>query len=339
RNETVLLNSDTTGHYVVNYDEQLRHRIISHLEDGRLSDIQRAQFLNEQMMLARGGHISSASLIELLALYVDESNEKVWDIMSLAISDLKKFVETDEKAEDKLRKFVGNLASRQFDRLGMTARENESEDDTKMRATIIACMAYSEDPRVIVALRELYGHNPLDELDPELRAIVIGSIVKYSDDDSLIEHLIAQYRTSSSSELKSDIASGLTATKRPEIVSKLLEHLKDAATIRKQDLIRWYVGLLSGRYGRALTWRWMRDEWPWIESAFDGDKSYDYFPRYSASLLTTREQLDEYAAFFTPLRDNPALTRTIDMGLLDLTGRIELLERDSPAVIAALYDL
>jgi len=339
RNDTVLLNSDTTGHYIVNYDDQLRHRIISHLEDGKLSDIQRAQFLNEQMMLARGGHISSASLIETLALYIDESNDKVWDIMSLAISDLKKFVETDEAAEKKLRTFVGNLARRQYERLGMKARDNESEDDTKMRATILSCMAYSEDPQVIEALQALYSEHSLDDLDPELRALIVSSVVKNSTDDSLIEHLVSHYRTSNSSELKSDINAGLTATKRPEVIAELLTLLKDAATIRKQDLIRWYVGLLSSRYGRELTWRWMRDEWPWIESAFDGDKSYDYFPRYSATLLTTRDQLEEYTAFFTPLRDNPALTRTIDMGLLDLRGRIELLEHDTPAVVAALHDL
>jgi len=339
RTETLLLNSDNTGHYIVNYDEQLRHRIISDLEDGDLSDVQRAQFLHEQMMLARGGHISSASLIELLALYIDETNEKVWDIMSLAISDLKRFVETDELAEQKLRTFVGNLASRQYKRLGIVAREGEPEDDTKMRATIVACMAYSEDSEVIASLRELYEHHALDELDPELRGIVISTIVKHGNDKQLIEQLIVQYRTSTSSELKGDITSGVTATKQPEFIMRLLGLLKDSATVRKQDLIHWYVALLGNRYSRNLTWRWMRDEWPWIEAAFDGDKSYDYFPRYSASILTTGEQLEEYTAFFAPLRDNPALTRTIDMGLLDLKGRIELLERDATAVIPALHDL
>lgn len=339
RTDPLILNSDNTGHYIVNYDESLRHRIITQLERGALSDIQRAQFLNEQMMLARGGYISSASLLELLALYGDESNEKVWDMMALAISDLKKFVEKDAAAEQKLRTFVGNLARNQYKRLGLEPRHEESEEDTKLRATIVGCMAYSEDASVIKALRDEFAVHSLDELNPELRSTIISAVVRNSDDDTLIDTLIAQYRTSSSSELRNDIMNGLSATRNSEVIKQLLAHFKDSGTIRKQDLVHWYVVTLSNRFGRTLVWRWLRDEWPWIEGVFDGDKSYDYFPRYTATVLTDRAQLAEYRAFFEPLRANTALTRTIDMGIRDLQGRIEILERDTPAVVTALHEL
>jgi aminopeptidase N len=339
RNDALYLNSDATGHYIVHYDETLRRRILSDLEQGKLTDVQRAQFLNEQMVLARGGVISSASLIELLTLYANESNERVWDTMALAISDLKKFVDRDEAAERSLRDFTARLAQQQYERLGLSAQENESEDDTKLRTTIVGCMVYGENPDVIEALRQQFDATPLDELDPELRGLIISSTVRSSETRALIDTLMTTYRTTHSSELQGDIATGLASTKRRETIERLLSLLKDEHTVRKQDLIRWYVALLSNKYGRTLTWRWMRDEWPWINAAFDGDKSYDYFPRYSASLLTTRDQLDEYRNFFTPLRANPALTRTIDMGLLDLEGRIALLERDTPAVVEALRNL
>jgi len=339
RNDTLYINSDNTGHFIVHYDETLRHRIISDLAGGKLTDIQRAQFLHEQLMLARGGYMSSSSLLELLALYSEESNEKVWDIMTLAIAELKKFIERDEPAEKKLRAFVGQLASKEYQRLGLDAKEGESEDDTKLRSTIVGCMVYSEDMAVIAELRRRYEESPLDELDPELRSLMISSLVRNSDDDALIDHLLQAYRTASSSDLKNDITSGLSATKRVEVISRLLPLLKDENTIRRQDVVHWYVALLGNKYGRVVTWQWLRDEWSWIETAYEGDKSYDYFPRYAASLLTTREQLDEYRTFFVPQRANAALTRTIDMGLLDLEGRIDLLERDAPAVIDALHKL
>lgn len=338
RTDTLYLNSCNTGHFIVHYDDALRHRIISDLKDGRLDDITRAQFLNEQMMLARGGIVSSASLIELLALYSDESNEKVWGMMALALSDLKKFVEHDARAERSLRQFTADLARPQYERLGLDARKDESEDDTKLRATILGCMAYGEDPHVIETLRQRYATTPLDQLEPETRDIVMATAVKYGN-DTLVDQLIHDYRTSSSQELQNDIVGAIAATTHPEVFARLLPLLKEESTVRKQDLIRWFVAFLASRYGRSASWRWMRDEWHWIESAFDGDKSYDYFPRYSAGLLNSREQLEEYRAFFTPLRDNPALTRTIDMGLLDLEGRIDLLERDTPAVVAALNNL
>ena len=53
----------------------------------------------------------------------------------------------------------------------------------------------------------------------------------------------------------------------------------------------------------------------------------------------TRAQLEEYKQFFTPLRADKALTRAIDMGLLDLEGKLSLIERDAPGVIAALSNV
>ncbi len=67
--------------------------------------------------------------------------------------------------------------------------------------------------------------------------------------------------------------------------------------------------------------------------------SYDEFPRYTAITLVTKEQLDEYIAFFTPLKKIPALKRNIEIGIGDLTGKVELIARDGPAVRAALLKL
>ena len=143
------------------------------------------------------------------------------------------------------------------------------------------------------------------------------------------------YRKSSDAELKSIIASAVTSTKNHRQIARLIKSLTDTKLIRQQDTIHWYLALLRNRDGRTATWQWLRRHWKWVEAHFASDKSHDYFPRYSASVLSTRQQLDEFRDFFTPLRDNPALTRAIDMGLLDLEGRIALLERDAEAVANA----
>jgi hypothetical protein len=63
---------------------------------------------------------------------------------------------------------------------------------------------------------------------------------------------------------------------------------------------------------------------------------YDDFPKYSAAALSTREQLAEYKTFFEPLMSQPALTRVIAMGISEIEGRVELIERDCGAVQRAL---
>ena len=50
----------------------------------------------------------------------------------------------------------------------------------------------------------------------------------------------------------------------------------------------------------------------------------------------TRQQLAEYREFFTPLRNDQSLVRAIDMGILDLEGKLDLIDRDKAAVLAAL---
>ena len=51
---------------------------------------------------------------------------------------------------------------------------------------------------------------------------------------------------------------------------------------------------------------------------------------------STRDELNDFTEFTTPLRAEPALTRTIDLGIREIAGRVVLIERDQAAVIDAL---
>lgn len=339
RADALHLNSDDSGHYIVQYDDELRARIIDEIKAGRLSDIQRAQFLHEQTLLARGGYMSSANLIDLLLVYENESNERVWDVMSLALADLKRFVETNPAAEAQLHSLSTRLARSQFERLGWSKRENEPEDDTKLRATIIACMLYGEDQDVISEAIRLYSSHPIDTLEPELRSLILGATVRHGADRTIIDTLIDAYAKSSSADIQNDITAGVTSTKSSDEIARLLNLLTDKSIIRHQDVIRWFVSLLRNREGRTATWQWMQHNWEWINETFASDKSHDYFPRYTANILSTREQLREYKDFFQPLIDQPALSRAIEMGVKDLEGRVELIERDAALVAEALAKL
>lgn len=335
----IHLNTDDSGHYITNYSEELRKRIIGEITEGSLSKIQRAQFLHEQLMLARGGYISSASLVELLKAYRHETDEKVWGVLALAVADLKRFVENDPSAEANLRRFVGDLARPLYEKLGWEPQVNESEDDAKLRATVIGLTLYGEDDAAIKRALDFYSTSPIEKLNPELRSLVLSAAVRHGDDPRVVDDLLAYYRSTANSDLQNDIAAALTSSKQAEVLARLIGLLKDTDTVRSQDTVRWFVNLLRNREGRSATWEWMRNEWQWIEKTFASDKSHDYFPRYSANLLSSRRQLEEYREFFTPLRSHPSLTRSIDMGILDLEGRIVLLERDGPAVAATLSQL
>ena len=335
--DMLLLNAANTGHFITLYDDELRGRIMREILAGTLESSVRAQYLNEQLLLMRGGLLPSSTLVDLLSVYKNESDQKVWEIISLALSELKKFVDRDTAAEHMLRTFAADLARMQYTRLGWSMAQGEPEQDTKLRAIVIGCMLYGEDVDAIRQARELYHANTLEQLDAELRPLIIGAVVRNDQQPhNIVRTLLQAYEDSTSAELRSDIASGVTATRDYSELKHLTRLLTNTRVIRSQDTIHWFVDLLRNREGRELAWKWLRDNWKWIEKTFASDKSHDYFPRYAASLLMTRQQLAEYREFFTPLRNDQSLVRAIDMGLLDLEGKLDLIDRDAPGVIAAL---
>ena len=336
---SVRFNVGNSAHFITHYDDTSLARLVADIKEGTMTPVDRLQLLNEQTLLARGGEVSSAELILLLDAYRNEDTEAVWDIISLATGELKKFVENDDQSEKKLRRFAADLARNQYTRLGWTEKDGEPESDTKMRATIIGTMLYGEDAATIQTAINLYQNTPLDQLDAELRSLIIGAVVRHGNDENVIDTLLEEYKKTSSVDLKQDIVLGLTSTKNPLKIVQLLGLIKDEDIVRHQDVARWFVWLIRNRDGRKLAWQWIQDNWSWIKQTFGGDKSYDDFPRYAATSLVTNEQLEQYRTFFTPMLNEPALTRVITMGISEIEGRVELIERDAAAVRAALAKL
>lgn len=335
---TLRFNTEDAAHFITNYSPELLARLVEEVRTGTLDTVNRVQLLHEQTLIARSDMGNSALLIPMLDAYRQETKEAVWDIISLTIGELKKFVEgTDE--EQKLRDLAGNLARPLYDHLGWAPNENESEEDSKLRATIIGTMLYSEDAHVIAEAVRQYEGTDLAKLNPELRSLIIGAVVRHCHSQELIDSLIEAHKSSSSAELQLDIVSGLTSSKDSSTLMRLLALIKDETVVRHQDVVRWYTGILRNRDGRVLAWNWLRENWGWLEETFKGDKSYDDYPRYTASGLVNRQQLEEYVDFFEQLKHIPSLTRVIAMGISELEGRVQLIERDRDAVRAALRDL
>lgn len=335
----VQLNIGATYHFIAHYSAPLRDALLTKVKNGEMQSIDRLNFLNEQMLLVRAGLMPSSSLISLLDAYKDETDHDVWSMMSAVLGELKKFVENDESSEKKLRALAGTLAAKEFARLGWDAATNEPETDTQLRSVILGFMAYSEDTAVISEAKQRCKLDALEELDPELRSLIMSITVRHTEDTKLAKELMDIYSSTNSSELQNDISAAVSSARDAGAISLLLEMLVDTTKIRAQDTFRWFAYLIRGRDSRAQAWQWMQDQWPWIEKQFSSDKSYDYFPRYAGAGLSTKQQLAEYKKFFAPLTSHPALSRAIALGVNEITARVELIERDGKAVREALDNI
>ncbi|WP_457915758.1 ERAP1-like C-terminal domain-containing protein [Candidatus Minimicrobia naudis] len=113
----------------------------------------------------------------------------------------------------------------------------------------------------------------------------------------------------------------------------MLANIKDSNIIRPQDASRWFVYLIRTRENRQIAWNWLKENWAWVEDKFGEDKSYDDFIRYAATAPLTNNELNDFRQFFEPMKNIPALTRTIKLGITEISARAELIKRDKEAVI------
>lgn len=328
-------NIGDSAHFITQYDEGLQAELIELLQADKLTPIDRMQLLNEATLLARAGRISSADLLPLIAAYENETSEPVWGVVSIALSELRKFVESNPEAEQSLRELSGRIAAKQYQRLGWTAIENEPEEDTKLRAIILGLTLYSDNPDVIKKAQSVYDAATLDQLDPELRPLLISTVVRHGD-AAIVDTLLATYCSTQDAELAQDICIGITSTRISEKITQLLDAIKNSDIVRPQDAARWFIYLIRGRESRVQAWEWIRANWDWVIETFSGDKSYDDYPRYAAAGLVTRNQLAEYIQFFEPKKSITALARVITLGVTEIEARVTLIERDQAKVIETL---
>lgn len=330
----IRVNQGALGHYVVHYTEARHAEAMANLVSSqKLSPAERLMLLSDSSMLARSGQISFRETLELLRRYKAEDREPVWDIMSLVIADGRRFIDIDEQLEADIKALIRDLVGAQFARLTWQEKADEDLQDTKLRAIITSLGVYAEDQTIAseaISLFETYKTGK-QEVPAELRSIIFSAAVR-NNVEGAFQWLLELEESTSNGELKLDIASALTTTKQPKQIERLLARLKDADKVRPQDLARWVAYLLRNRHGRTAAWKWLRDNWDWIEKTFAGDKSYDYFPRYAANAFSTRQLLKEYEEFFSPMLDDLAIARNIIMGIEELNNRIAWLERDLPAV-------
>ncbi|MCP9466017.1 MAG: M1 family metallopeptidase [Candidatus Nanosynbacter sp. P5B_S4_bin.39.1] len=328
------LNCGLSAHFVTKYDESTREYLLKNITE--LPTLDKICILQDATILARAGFENSASLIPLALSLKTETNEKVFGMAAGALTELRKFVDDNDAARDLLKRISGEFARATFEELGWDEKAGESDDDRERRTTALSLMMYSEDKDVLNEAKTRFDNNKLEDLPTEIRALIISVNVRHFETPEMIENLFATYKNTPSNDLQNDIAIGLTPTRNPETAEKILANIKDSNIIRPQDASRWFVYLIRTRENRQIAWNWLKENWAWVEDTFGEDKSYDDFIRYAATALLTTDELNDFRQFFEPMMNIPALTRTIKLGITEISARVELIERDKADVLSAL---
>ena len=328
------LNQGNVSHFVAHYDKSALALVLSSLDAGHFTTLDRIALLYESSLLARSGHMPPANIIELLTHYKDESEEPVWSILGAVIGDLRRYVELTD-AEVDLRRLVQALALPLYTKLGAIDKPQDDDATKKLRAVIAQLLLYAEyQPLIDVLLADVTAKS-LQACAGDMRSVIYSAVAMYGTrtEFSLLLHL---HNDTVDPHIRIDATDALTTTRDPDHIAILLHQLTNKELVKPQDIMRWFLGLMKNAASRQEAWLWMVQNWDYIMATFAGDKIYDAFPRYSAAQLNSRDSYEAYRAFFDNKITDVALRRVIEIGRRELDFRSKRIEAESSEVIATL---
>lgn len=335
----VILNRGYTGFYHTHYQGEALAAITRLVAEGKLATVDRQGLLVDSVALARAGVQSTADSLTLLAAFKNESSYPVWQAMNSVIGAVRTVINDDPDIKPLLQKYIAKLVRAQYDRLGWQKLPGEAYFDELLRPSVIGLMAYAEVPAVIDKLLGMFdaAATPEDIPAPELRGIVY-SVAMRERGRAAYDKLLGWYKTTLSADERVNLIAGITSTRDPGLATEITA-LFTTKLVKPQDLAYWFIYTIRNRHARPAGWKWMQDNWGWITKQFKNSHDYADFPKYSSGAMSTRDELEQYKAFFTPKLDEQDIAMVIRQGMEEIEVRVLWRERDLAAVARMLKQI
>lgn len=321
---------DMSGHYLINLDQAEFEQKLSHFDELNLE--QRLRLLTDRMLLAKTDAVSSDSLLDLLPKFKDETSASVWEIIVRIVAHLKLFFTPKTDEEKRFKQYVLELITPQLQRLGLEPKENESDEDLRLRNMILGLDYYASDMPNIEKLAQKYCED-FSTLHPEIRNDVLDA--KMRVDESIFDEYLKKYQEITDPEVKDELRYSLSLARDEKNIDKLIELLKKPDIIKPQDHLHMFIYLCRNYRATDKVFDWLFANWDYVVT-MTGEKSLEDYPRYMAGVIKTREKADRFYAFFEKYKEHPVLSRTLTVARNEIESRIKLVEQDQASVYKKL---
>ncbi|MBR2659643.1 M1 family metallopeptidase [Candidatus Saccharibacteria bacterium] len=322
---------DMSGHYIINLSSE---EFAAKLKDfSGLTEEQKLRLLLDRSLLAKTSLVSSATHLDLVPKFKNEKSYAIWSAALGLISDLKLFFTPEDTDYAKFQRYIYNIVEPTLTRLGLEYSQNEDDNETKLRSLATGLALYAENTEVIKRLAKFYKGD-LAKIEPELRSDVL--LAKLKQDESIFDDFLKKYRQTADPNIKDDLLSALSLSKSH--TARLIKLLDQHDIVKPQDHLYLFVDLLRNSRTRGKATDWLYDHWTEVEQ-MTGEKSIEDYVRLLASSVRTIDEAKRFTDFFTPMADNPVLTRAISVAQADIDARLHLLSMDSDDVHRHLAEI
>ena len=150
-----------------------------------------------------------------------------------------------------------------------------------------------------------------------------------------MDEYLAKYQETNDPDMKFDYLVAMCLVREEKALKKVLKLLGDVKVVKPQDQLHLFIYLYRNPKARKASFEWLSENWGWVKKTL-GDKSLDSYPRYTANIIRTGAEFKDWQEFFEPMRDDPVLSRAIEIGEREITARLKLIKKDREAVYEKL---
>ena len=332
----LLFNAQNAAHYLVNYSEDLAHKVMSNLST--YDAVTKVQLIQSALKLAEGGLSEYADLVSLLANCRNESSKVVNTAISQALNALKIFIDEASESEKAFKSFVDQLFNAQYKRLGWDKISGESFNDEQLRVLPISWEVYAEDADALAKASEMFeAHNSdIHSIPADIRQVVLKNQIVKKESDALIKQYIDAYAKTTDQTFQRELNVALSSTKNKETVTYIIKQYHNTELVKPQDLRFWFSSLISRAFSQDAAFNWLVQNWDWVQEKLGGDMASGDFIKIIGNNFDTQEKLVAFTEFTDRFKDEPAFKRIVEMAKTQITSKIALLAAQKDKVQQAI---
>lgn len=306
--------------YRVLYSSNLIEQLIAAIVRHELNTFDRFNLENDMYALAMGGFTSLVDYLRLLsdAFTNETDDELVWKDIESNIIRIATLFEYDPELYEFYRKFIIDFHQNLFQRIGLTATNNESVARTRLRCYVLVILGtIGNDSRVINYAREqinLYlNDSSISVLWP------ICAIIAHHASDNDLNNLIQLWQQRLRRDDRLRCAYGLSYVQNAKHIEQVFELFSNHSsnnsnhshTLRLHERIECYKGFCLSKQGRHAFQRYVENNWLTFRMNYTDEylealvrETFGYFSTYDEA-RRIEEFFNSYENFNQKLKTNP----------------------------------
>lgn len=323
------VNYGEAGFFRTAYSEELLSLLEEPVRNKTLSARDRLGIVRDLFALAEAQVIPTIFPLGFLDAYKTETDFTVWVELASGLGRLEQiFAKTP--AKDDLNKFIINLFSAPFARLGWEKTNKDSHTDAMLRSLVISRLGRSGDKKIIAQAKKYWRDIKTDKhVNPDIRGAIYATIASHGGRTEY-NALLKKYKTETMHEEKNRVGASLGYFKDPAILQEVCEFALSPA-VRTQDTMGLFASVGANPVGRDIWLRFVIKNWKTLVARY-GDGGHQLARLVKAISGSAEEKhFKAYKNFFTT-HETPGATRAVDQVLEVLENNISWLKKDKKAI-------